>query len=340
MEQPEGFHNGSINQYCKLFKTLYGLKQSGREWYKVMKAFFLKLGYIQSSADSCIYFRSIDGKRTIVGVYVDDILTTGNDIERFRSEMHREFGMDDGDELNWYLGIGIERHSDGSYEIQQNQYLKDKCKEYERYIDKNGYSNPLPTDFLHILERAETSKEIDTDFPYSETVGSLMYAMIGTRPDLAMALSVVCRFMQNPKKLHCDLVKPILRYVNYNSYSLIYKSHHSPELVGWVDASYANQEKFKSTTGYLFTFGNTAISWLSSRQPVVALSSCEAELIAANSVVQETIWIKQLLSDIGVNSSTISLMEDNEACIISITNEPNTSKYDSFISENKLKMVK
>jgi hypothetical protein len=119
--------------------------------------------------------------------------------------------------------------------------------------------------------------------------------------------------MQNPKKLHCDLVKHILRYVNSNSYSLTYKSNISNELIGWVDASYANQEKCKSTTGWLFTFGGTAISWLSSRQPVVALSSCEAELIAANSATQEAIWLNQLLSDIGIESSTIPLMEDNQA---------------------------
>jgi hypothetical protein len=265
LEQPDGFHNGNLGEYCKLKKILYGLKQSGREWYKVMKAFLLKSGFKESSADNCIYFRSINGKITIVGVYVDDILTTGNDVDIFRSEMQREFGMEDGGELSWYLGIGIERHNDGSYEIQQNQYLKDKCKEYVRYIDKNGCSNPLPTDFLQILERAEDSDELDPEFPYSEIVGSLMYAMIGTRPDLAMALSVVCRFMQNPKKLHCDLVKHILRYVNSNSYSLAYKSSISNELIGWVDASYANQEKFKSTTGWLFTVRVTAISWLSSR---------------------------------------------------------------------------
>jgi hypothetical protein len=228
--------------------------------------------------------------------------------------MHREFGMEDGGELNWYLGIGIERHPDGSYEIQQKQYLKDKCDEYQRYIT-HGCSNPLPTNFLDILKLAENSNATEDDFPYSEIVGSLMYAMIGTRPDLAMALSVVCRYMKNPKKLHCDLVKHILRYVSVNSYSLIYQSNPGSELVGWVDASYANREQCKSTTGFLFTFGKTAISWLSSKQPVVALSSCEAELIAANSAVQEAIWLKQLLSDIGVPQSTVSLMEDNEACI-------------------------
>jgi hypothetical protein len=100
--------------------------------------------------------------------------------------------MDDGSELTWYLGIAVDRRQNGDIELDQNQYLQDKCVQFKEFMRNTRCSTPLP---LNFLEEAATSRETDPGFPYKEMAGSLMYAMVGTRPDLAMALSTVYRFM-------------------------------------------------------------------------------------------------------------------------------------------------
>lgn len=232
----------------------------------------------------------------MVGVYVDDIITTGDteNVKLFRERLHSELGMDDGSEFNWYLDIDTNRHPVGTYEIHQPQYIDDKCVEIRKFIGQGGSSTPLPLDYQHIRAVDTIRAKI-----YSGMVGSLMYAMICTRADLPMALSVVCRFMKQPKEEDCDLVQHLFHYVSRNRYLLTSKRSAPQFLAGFAGVSYNNQDEGKSTLGYLLTVGDSLISWNSIRQPVMVLSKCEAELISANSATQEANWLKLLHQDIG-----------------------------------------
>ena len=154
-------------------------------------------------------------------------------------------------------------------------------------------------------------------------VGSLMYAMVATRPDLAFPLQVVCQFMQNPTKVHCDLVKHIYKYCRFNSYLLTYSPSSNMLLKGWSDASYANNHDYKSTGGYCFKLGDSLISWSSNKQNIVALSTAESELIALTSASQEALWLQKLLEEVGFPQKPTTIYEDNQACIALSKNPQN-----------------
>ena len=177
-----------------------------------------------------------------------------------------------------------------------------------------------------------------------------MYAMLGTRPDLATAISVISQFLDKPKPVHIFLVIKILQYVkNTIDYNLVFSSQGPIELSGYADASYANEIGYRSRSGYAFMFGKSLISWYSGRQSVVAQSSAEAEYYAAVAAGNEAVWIKQLLAELGHPQGTVPIYEDNEACI-ALTKNPENHKRTKhiqvkyhviryYVRENILKFV-
>ena len=297
----------------RLLKTLYGLKQSGREWNKLITAFLLEHGFTQSCQDPCIFFRHREKKTAIVGVYVDDILTTGNDYLEFRQKMQEKFKMEPGGLMSWYLGMQVKFHENGDITMDQDQYLKEKFDEYKSLLGPNPRSTPFPQNYLQLVEKDDGVAA--EGFPYREMIGSLMYAMVGTRPDLAFPLQYLCQFMHSPKKVHCELLKHVYNYCQGNSYALTFKSDNEIVLKGWADASYANNHDGKSTSGYCFKIGNSIVSWSARKQNIVALSTTESETIGLTYAAQEAIWLKELLLELGYPQQSVEIFEDNQACI-------------------------
>jgi hypothetical protein len=170
-----------------------------------------------------------------------------------------------------------------------------------------------------IQEANRYNQEIIKDSPYRNIIGSLMYAMVATRPDLAVAVSVLSKYVERPQKVHIELLKHLLKYVKTNlNYSLEFtgKKQDNISLVGYVDASYASDPDYKSLSGYGFLVNNCLVSWHCGKQSIVAQSTAEAEYYAAVSGANECIWLKQLLLDLGYEQQNVTLFEDNEACII------------------------
>ena len=178
-----------------------------------------------------------------------------------------------------------------------------------------------------------------------------MYAMLGTRPDLAVAISVVSQFLDKVKPSHVKLVQNILQYIRVNKdIKLVYgRSKNDTRLKGYVDASYGNETEYKSRSGHAFMIGNNLISWLSTKQSVVAQSAAESEYYAAVSAANEGVWLSQLLEDIGFKQQTIPLYEDNQACI-ALTKNPEDHKRTKhiqikyhvirdYVSEGKIKFI-
>jgi hypothetical protein len=321
MEQIPGYEEGDpTTDLCKLEKTLYGLKQSPREWFKVMRDYLFSQGLIQSNADPCIYYKH--GENLYVGVYVDDIITVGKreTVENFRRNLRSHFEITEGGPLEWYLGIAFDTKEDGSVTLDQTQYLKDKLEKYNDIIGKGGASTPIPPNYQKLLVEAE-GEEIVSEFPYRQMVGSLMYAMIGTRPDLAVAVSVVSKYLDKPTKTHCDMVKHIFKYIRSN---LDVKLHYKPDkdvmLEAYADASYANDANYKSRSGYCTTLGGCLLTWFSGVQPITAQSSAEAEYYGAVSCANEVVWEKTLLKELGFEQGVVTIWEDNQACVALVKN--------------------
>ncbi|KAH9714593.1 hypothetical protein KPL71_020713 [Citrus sinensis] len=294
MLQPEGFaETGKENLVCRLNKSLYGLKQAPRCWYKRFDSFIMSLGYNRLSSDHCTYYKRFeDNDFIILLLYVDDMLVAGMQIHRDRN--NRKI---------W---------------LSQKNYLKKILRRFNMQ-DCKSISTPLPVNFKlsssmcpsNEVERKEMSR-----VPYASAVGSLMFAMICTRPDIAQAVGAVSRYMANPGGEHWIAVKRILRYIRGTSGVALCYGGSEFTVRGYVDSDFAGDlDKRKSTTGYVFTLARAAVSWVSKLQTVVALSTTEAEYMASTQACKEAIWIQRLLEELGHKQEKISVFCDSQSAL-------------------------
>jgi len=146
---------------------------------------------------------------------------------------------------------------------------------------------------------AHEGKDLEHATMDRQLVGSLIYLTL-TRPDISYAVGVMSLYVQNPKKPRLEAVRRILRYVKSTiDYGLLYKKSEDCKLVGYCDANYArDHDTRRSTTGYVFKFGPGTMLWCSKRQPMVSLSTIEAEYRAAAMAAQESTWLIQLMNNL------------------------------------------
>jgi hypothetical protein len=152
--------------------------------------------------------------------------------------------------------------------------------------------------------------------PYREAVGSLMYAAMGTRPDIAFATSTVAQFCENPGWMHWEAVKRIFRYLlGTKNLELVYGGERRG-LEGYVDADGASQEHRRAISGYLFMVDGGAVSWSSKKQELVTLSTTEAEYVAQTHAAKEAIWLRRLLTELfGPLEGPTTLFSDSKSAI-------------------------
>nr|GEX83882.1 retrovirus-related Pol polyprotein from transposon TNT 1-94 [Tanacetum cinerariifolium] len=224
----------------------------------------------------------------ILLLYVDDMLIVSKNIERIaqlKRDLSKSFAMKDLGPAKQILGIRIFRDRGAKkLHISQEQYIEKVLRRFN--MDKaKVVSSPLTSNFkLTDKDCLSYKKNIEkmNRVPYASAIGSLMYAMVCTRPDLAHAVGVVSRFLSNPGKKHWEAVKWIFRYLRGTSKLGITFGNGKPTLVGYTDSDLAgNKDNMKSTSGYLMTFAGGAVSWQSRLQKCVALSTTEAEYVAA-----------------------------------------------------------
>ena len=163
----------------------------------------------------------------------------------------------------------------------------------------------------------EADREYMSRVPYANAIGSLMYAMVCTRPDISYAVGVVSRYMHNPEKDHWQAVKWILRYFhNTVDVGLVFEQKDSPYLVGYYDSDYAGDlDKRRSTTGYVFTIANAPVSWKSTLQSTVALSTTEAEYMTITEAAKKAICLQGLLRELGIGQEEITIFCDSQSAI-------------------------
>ncbi|GJW92213.1 transposable element [Tanacetum coccineum] len=258
MSQPEGFVvQGKEDYVCKIRKSLYGLKQSPKQW---------------APSGSLIYLL----------LYVDDMLVAAKDMEEIKKLkilLNTEFDMKDLGAARKILGMEIIRdRKHGKLFLSQKSYI-------EKIISRFGMSSaksvntPFSANFrLSTAYAPQSEAEIEymSRIPYASAVGSLMYVMVCTRPDIAHAMSVVSRYMAHPGKEHWNAVKRIFRYLKGTSdVGLIYGGEREYLVAGYSDSDYAaDLDARRSLTGYVFTIGSS---------------------VAA----KEGIWLKGLIEDLG-----------------------------------------
>ena len=242
LEQGMWMKNPSGPGFVYLEKALYGLKQSPLEWNNTLNTYLETEGWTRSKADQCICVKKIEGHNYYLGVYVDDFLTVGKDlihIKKIRENFKSRFQMSGGGKAEWYLSLRIHQ-TDQKISLDQTQYLKAKLEEFRDFLGHPNHKckSPLNPNFQDLLLQAEESNTYEENFPYRSMVGSAMFAMLGTRFDIATAVSVVSRYLDKPKKIHCNMVRQIFWYLRETmDHQLIYEVGSDLTLTGYVDAS-------------------------------------------------------------------------------------------------------
>jgi hypothetical protein len=282
VEQPRGYEKkGSEHLVYKLHKALYGLKQAPRAWFSRVEAHFIGEGFRRCDSEQTLFTkRSKEGKIIIVSVYVDDLIFTGNDevmMSEFKSSMLREFDMFDLGKMRFFLGIEVLQKSDGIY-ICQKKYALEVLRRFGM-MESNSVGSP-------IVPGSKINRDGNGDFVdetyYKQLVGSLMY-LTATRPDMVFVTCLISRYMAKPMEIHLQAAKRALRYLKGTvNYGIHYKKGGDGELLAFTDSDYAgDMEDMKSTSGYVFLMSSSAVSWCSKKQPIVTLSTTEAEFVAA-----------------------------------------------------------
>lgn len=319
MEQPDYYKEPEKEHLvCKLKRSLYGLKQAPRCWNTTFTDSMLALGFIQSTADPCLFVRR-SPSLLIIAVYVDDLVLVAEEtdqLKRVKLELERKFEMKDMGRLHYILGIRVKQNE------VENQILLDQRQYILNLLSKYGMANAnpvsTPSDPNQKLRMDDgISKRVDHAI-YQSMVGSLLYCAVATRVDVAHAVAMVSKFNANPSEAHMTAVKRILRYLKGTlDFVLKYEKTESPSLIGYCDADWAGDlDTRRSTSGQVFLMANGSISWRSKRQTSVSLSTAEAEYIALCSASQEAIWLKRLLGEIGFDQSEpITILEDNQSAI-------------------------
>ena len=340
---PEGFEGPEKGKILKLKKALYGLKQAGREWNHHLIDALISLGYKScSNSDPSLFCRRSRSNRLImIATFVDDMPhifhhADAKEVEADKQALLKKFRVKDLGPAHLVLGMRLTRdRSARTIKLDQEQYLT-------RILDQFGFSqcrtDVTPegkgklTDRLVNTSSDSRSKGAPAVHPqvttqnYSAAIGSLQYAANSTRPDIAHAVGMAARDTQSPTTESILRVKRIFRYLaGTKLLGLVYSPSSSPALVltAYTDADWAGDDKDgRSTTGVVLKLANAAVSWLSQKQSIVALSSSEAEYVAASEATREILWLRTLLSDIiQPQPNPTTLFIDNTTAIRMATDE-------------------
>lgn len=318
MRQPEGFvMPGNESKVCKLKKSLYGLKQAPKQWHQKFDDVVLSNGFELNQADKCIYSKfDSSGKGIIICLYVDDMLIFGTDqhqVDTTKKFLSSSFDMKDMGEAEVILGIRIKRGNNG-ISVSQSHYIE---KILKRFNLGNCLSVSTPVDPTISL-MPNTGAPV-SQLEYSRAIGSLMYAMICTRPDIAFAVGKLSRYTSNPSSHHWQALYRVFKYLKGTmDYCLTYSGFPSV-IEGYSDASWiTNKEDHSSTSGWVFLLGGGAISWASKKQTCITASTMESEFVALAAAGKEAEWLRDLIYEIPLwpkPISTISIRCDSAATL-------------------------
>ena len=318
MQIPEGLRNAqNEGMVCKLQKSLYGLKQAPRQWYAKIHHYLVQdLKFLGSPNDPCLYVRKSSEGLLIIALYVDDLLIVGDsktEIATLKGELSKRFEMKDLGSASTMLGVEITRdRPNRKLWITQQEYTAEILKRF-RMEETRSVSTPMDKSTLTELDTS--GEQAPEGTPYRQAIGSLIYLVSCTRPDLAFTVRRLSQYLEKPKQKHWTAVRRALRYLWCTRDSgIIYDGNLGTNIVGYSDSDYAGCTiQRKSTSGYVFLLAGGAISWKSKKQSVVATSSCEAEYIASCMAAKEAIWLSRLVADLRQQEKpdTVSILVDN-----------------------------
>ncbi|GAA5949431.1 hypothetical protein JCM21900_004061 [Sporobolomyces salmonicolor] len=307
MRVPDGVDGPNWNgKVLKLDRALCGLKQAGRAWNAKIHATLECLRYGRTISDICVYVRCEGGNYHYIALYIDDLLFLSHsqsEIDQVKGGLREQYGIKDLGDASCILGIDLVCRPDGSVFLSQRAYLETVLARLSQLECHTAPTSMIPNQQL-IPAPPDSADEPSLRHRYLQAVGSLMYAMLGTRPDLAHSVGVLGRFSSRPSPVHWAAVVRVCQYIKG---SLDIGLLHSPSdcpiggFSAYSDSDWgACPTTSWSTMGFAFMLAGGPISWSSRLQPRVTASSTEAEYLGLAHAGKEAIFLSQLLGELGL----------------------------------------
>ena len=295
------------NHVYPLKKAVYGLRQAPRAWYNALKEFLVSIGFKNSLADASLFVLQKGSVCVYILIYVDDIIINGTStavVKQVTDRLAAKFSLKDLSELSYFLGLEAYRTPAGLH-LTQTKYITDLLRK-TNMADAKPVATPMSSSQVRILHSGDL---LPNPSEYRATVGSLQY-LGPTRPDIAFTVNRLSEYMNEPRTLHWEAVKHLLRYLVGTANKGMFFSASSPlTLHAYSDSDWAgNRDDYTSTGAYIVYLGRQPISWCSKKQTGVARSSTEAEYRALTSATAEITWLLSLMSELGLKSSEIHVL--------------------------------
>ncbi|KAI0994703.1 hypothetical protein K3495_g13478 [Podosphaera aphanis] len=302
MEDPQFFQlvHPNVNRdthHLKLNKSLYGLKQAPLAWFNEVKSHFAKIGLRGGDANPNLFL----GRNVYVLLYVDDMLIIGTKraVESVKKDIKNRWKCKLLDPIETFVGLQVERNRVvRSLRIHQSAYTT-KLLMRMKMQTCNSKQTPLPPKtILRKTQDGDTWRDLGNDETglCRQIVGAILCLSNGTRPDISYAAGQLARFMSSPNSHHLEIAKHLLRYLNgTRNLGITYAASEAREIewLAWTDATWGTEEDMKSFQGYTVIWHNGAVSWCANRQKNTALSSMEAEIMAASEGAKELAWMEK-----------------------------------------------
>jgi hypothetical protein len=316
MAQPQGYvEKGREHLVCHLKRSLYGLKQAPRIWNQEITNTLKSLGFVQTRSDNGVFILDQQGRFIILGLWVDDIpgfYVREEDRDWLVCSLKEKYEITDEGDLTYILGTLISKSHDGSLSISQKSYIQNKTEEFGVDDARQEY-----TPMVAGQDLKDSSPIVGA--PYREIVGSLMHVMVNTRPDIAYAVSILSRNLEEPTRGHWIAAKRVLKYLKTTSeFELKYARTDKLDIEVFVDSNDGGGRDGieKPTFGYVIKIAGGAVVWKSRKLDRGTLSTAESEFLGLTQAAQDVEWVRELLTELGQDvDKPTQVWEDNQACI-------------------------
>eukprot|EP00965_Chrysotila_dentata_P221797 6192592-Pleurochrysis_carterae.AAC.2 len=303
---------------CRVEKPIYGMAQAGRRWQRLLFSWLLDFGFTMTKV--------VDGaeQRLTLGSYVDDLFTLythdgkGSLYHDFIGALTHRWNIEEEGLVSELLNVDITTDS-SSVRVTQENYIAHltylpECVPLSVHKTRAPASETLPKLMEQaLLTKPERTVDAKLLSAYQSLVGALLYCSTHTRPDVAYAVGVLCRAMSCPTDELLAAAPRVLMYLSHHRTVGLRYSRAQLPAAGFSDSDWATRH---STSGYVFMYNQAAISWASKKQPSFALSSCEAEIIAASEATKKAIYLRSLFTDLGLAPcEPTSLAMDNKSAV-------------------------
>ena len=317
MKQIPGFETGPKSHIYKLKKSIYGLKQSPRDWWILLRESLRALNWTPTISDECLFTRFLPcGTLCYLLVYVDDIIIVAPTlaaVDFFKQELKRCFSMKDLGEVNCILGIKVTRTRPKKLiKLDQSALISQYSVMYGKGIRRNH----CPV--LDVENQNNQDHPLFDENEFLSRTSALQYISGRTRPDIAAIVGFLSRRVKSHTIDDCATLTKIFDYLETTkSMSLTLNGNGPLNLSTYVDADWAGDPNNRlSTSGAVLYVGKSPIIWYSKRQQCQALSTMEAEYVAMTESLKDISFIKNMLTELKVEiPETPVLYCDNQAAI-------------------------